>query len=120
MVLVVALAGVLEDQAVLDAALHPAGHVVVDGGEAAGHATGLVIAIEGTLLGLRLFGREVDSVQDQPVFGCIFGEDTAQTMFAQRTSLAVADGIALGFSSEEGFFLCHTYRVFGGKGSEKL
>ena len=114
-VLVVALAGVLDDQAVLDAALHPGRHVVIDGGEAAGHAAGLRTAIERAVLGLRLLDGQVDGVDDHPILGHIGGEDAAQAIVAQRTVLAVAGGVALGFTSEEGIFLCHTFPIFSAK-----
>ena len=115
MVLVVAFAAVGGDEAVLDAALHPGGHVVIDGGEATGHATGLCTAIERAVLGLRLLDGQVDGVDDHPILGHIGGENAAQAIVAQRTVLAVAGGVALGFSSEEGIFLCHTFQIFSAK-----
>ena len=47
--------------------------------------------------------------------GLIIVEDAAQAIVAQRTVLAVAGGVALGFTSEEGFFLCHTFQIFSAK-----
>ena len=102
-VLVVALAGVDADEMVFDGLLDAAGHVVIDGGEADGHADGLVVAIERTAFVLHLRTLEVDAVDKQAVGGHIAGEDAVEAMLAQRTGAGVADDILVGFLGEDLF-----------------
>ena len=49
MVLIIALTGIDSDKVLLDASLDAAGHVVIDGGEAVGHADRLVVAVLGAV-----------------------------------------------------------------------
>ena len=102
-VLVVALAGIDADEMAFDGFLDAAGHVVIDGGEADGHADGLVVAIERTAFALHLGALEVDAADEQAVGGHIAGEDAVQTMLAQRTDGAVADDILVGLRGEDLF-----------------
>lgn len=102
-VLVVALAGIDADEMAFDGLLDAAGHVVIDGGEADGHADGLVPAEEGAVGTLHLRAVEVDAVDKQAVGGHIAGEDAVQAVLAQRTGGAVANGIAVGLCGEDLF-----------------
>lgn len=102
-VFVVALAGIDADEMAFDSFLDAARHVVIDGGEADGHADGLVPAEEGAVGTLHLRAVEVDAVDKQAVGGHIAGEDAVQAVLTKRTGGAVANGIAVGLCGEDLF-----------------
>ena len=70
MVLVIALAGVDNNQVVLDGALHTAWHVVIDSRQFDGHADDLVFAKQGTALTLHLRIAEVDTGDIEALLSC--------------------------------------------------
>ena len=61
-VLVIPLAGIDMDKVVLDGTLHPSWHVVIDGGEADGHADRFVFGKQRTALTLHLGIVQVDTI----------------------------------------------------------
>ena len=114
MVLIVALAGVDGNEVMLDATLYATWHVVVDGGETAGHAYRFVVTVLGTVSTLHLRVVEVDGLHEEAVLGCVAGEDAAQAVFPERTNGAVAHVVVVGLlckyllTGPWGiFFLCH-------------
>ena len=113
-VFIVALAGVDGDEVMLDASLYAAWHVVVDGGEAAGHAYRFVVTVLWTVSTLQLWIVKVDGMHEEAFLGRIAGKEAAQTVLSQRTNGAVAYIVMVCLlckyllTGPEGvFFLCH-------------
>ena len=107
-IFVVALAGVLGDEVLLDGTLHAARHVVVHLAEAVGHDDGLVTGIAWTALLLHQRVAEVDAGGDELVFWQVVSEYAAQAVLAEGAAGGVAYDIAFGFLGE---------KSLGGKGS---
>ena len=61
-IFVVAFAGIDMDEVVLDSALHPPWHIVIDRGEANRHTDGLVLAEQRTTFTLHLWIIQVDTI----------------------------------------------------------
>ena len=61
-IFVVALTGIDMNEVVLDSALHPPWHIVIDRGEANRHTDGLVLAEQRTTFTLHLWIIQVDTV----------------------------------------------------------
>lgn len=99
-VLIVARARQVFDEVGLDDALLPTWHVVAEPGEADGHPTDLVAAIEVTLFRLYLWTVEVDAGGDRTAFWHVMAEDRTEAVLTEWALFAVADEILLGFLPE--------------------
>ena len=99
-VAVIARAGKMTDEVGLDDALLPTWHVVAEPGEADGHPTDLVAAIEVTLFRLYLWTVEVDAGGDRTAFWHVMAEDRTEAVLTEWALFAVADEILLGFLPE--------------------
>lgn len=95
MVLVVALATIAMDKAGLDAALHPAWDVVIDGLDANSHADGLVVAIHETLFGLSVWLGEIDTQGNEAILWHVGTDKGPEAMLSQRTTDRKAGYISL-------------------------
>ena len=100
---IVACAGELLDEAVLDGTLLPAWHVVVEKGEADGHTADLVAAVHGALGGLNLRMTKVDTVGDEAVLRDVGCEQCVETMLLQGTMFCEAGQVGPGFLTEDFF-----------------
>jgi hypothetical protein len=85
-VLVVAFATIALDETGLDAALHPAWDVVVDGLDAYSHANGLVSAIHEALFRLSVWLGEVDTHGDKAILWYIGSYECSEAVVSQRTT----------------------------------
>ena len=59
-ILIIAPPAIFINKVVLDGALHPARHVVVDGAQSDGHADGLIAAVHQALLSLGTLEGEIN------------------------------------------------------------
>ena len=100
-VLVVAFAAIALDEARLDAALHPAWDVVIDGLDADSHANGLVVAIHETLFRLSIWLGEVDAHGDKAILWCIRTNEGPEAVFAQRTTDGETGNVGLRLLAED-------------------
>ena len=85
-VLVVAFATIALDETGLDAALHPAWDVVIDGLDAYSHANGLVFAIHEALFRLSVWLGEVDTHGDKAILWYIRSYECSEAVVSQRTT----------------------------------
>ena len=99
-VLIVALEGEETDEAAFDGALQVVRHVVVHTLQAEGHADGFVGTELRTLRSLHLWIAEMDGGNCRIMFRNIVLQDAAQTMFADGTLQALADGCFCRYFSE--------------------
>ena len=100
-VLVITLAGIDMDEVVLDGTLHPSWHVVIDGGEADGHADRFVFGKQRTALTLHLGIVQVDTVGVKSVLGLVTGEQAVKAMLTKGADCTVADAVVVCFFSED-------------------
>ena len=94
-IFVVAFAGIDMDEVVLDGALHPARHVIIDSRETDGHTDGFVFAEQGTILTLHLRIVQINTVGIDPVFWFITGENTMETVLTKRTDRSITDTVII-------------------------
>ena len=102
-VLVVAFAGVDVDKVVLDGTLHSAWHVVVNLGEADGHADGLVVTELRTVLALHLGIPKVDAGDVDSVLWFVSTEQAVQTVITMGTYCTEAGLIVVCLLCEDFF-----------------
>ena len=96
-IFVVAFAGIDMDEVVLDGTLHPAWHVIIDSKETDGHADGLILAEQRTILTLHLWIVQVDTVDINSVFGFVISKDAVEAVLAKGTDRAIADAVTICF-----------------------
>ena len=118
-ILVATLAGIDIDEMVLDGTLQTAWHIVIDSGEAVGHANGFVLAKQWTVFALHLGVTEVDAGGVEPFRWFVVAENAVEAVHTQRADVTVAGLVVVCLFGKDFFaapgsivVLCHSCCYF--------